>query len=102
MSGSVALAVAGEGGDGLYLDEQVRVRQLVDGDRGAGGAVDVEVLGEDLVVAAEVVHGDQVGRDLGDVLQAGAHGLEDGPQVPDDGAGLGTDVQGGRAQGVGL
>src|SRR5437867_701374 len=63
----------------------MRVRQLMDGNRGAGRAGLVEVLGPDLVVAAEVVHRYQVGGDLDEVAQLGTDAGEDRADVLETG-----------------
>src|SRR5580765_4553763 len=75
-------------GDGLDLDQQMRMRKLMHRHGGAGGRPRVlrKELGPDLVVAAEVVHRDQVRRRLHQVAQVGAVSPQDRADVLQDGA----------------
>lgn len=54
-------------GDGLDLDQQQRVRQLMDRNGGPGRTRLIEDLSPDLVEAAEVVHVDQEAAHLDDI-----------------------------------
>ncbi|MNL11902.1 hypothetical protein D3C87_1327560 [compost metagenome] len=68
------------------------MRQLVHRHGGSGGAVVVEILGVDLVVALEVTHIDQVRGEFDQVFQAGARAFQNRLDVLDDGASLRADI----------
>src|SRR3954451_14189869 len=79
--------------DGLDLDQQVRMRELVHRHGGAGGSRVGEELSPDLVGADEGVHGDAVRLLLPQVAAVGAVAAQDRTNVLQDGAGLHADVQ---------
>src|SRR5271155_246151 len=89
-------------GDGLHLDEQMRVRQLMDGDGGARRTVFSEVLVVNLVVTGEVVHVHQVGGNLDEVAQIRANAGENVAYIVNDGAGLRANIELRRAKRISL
>ena len=78
------------------------MRQLMHGDRRARGPGVIEIFGPHFVVSREVVHVDEVARDLDAVGERCAFSGEDVANVLDDGAGLRADVETGRAHRVDL
>src|ERR1700679_3552119 len=87
-------------GDRLDLDQQMRVRQLMDGDGGACRPVFIEVLVVDLVVAGKIVHVHQVAGNLDQVAETCADAGKNVADIVQDGAGLRADIELRRAQRV--
>src|SRR4051794_20084356 len=59
-------------GDSLDLDQQMRMRKLVNGDRRPRGTVGVEKFGVPVVAPAKVVHIDEERADFDDIRQSAA------------------------------
>src|SRR5579884_2170100 len=92
---------SGDGGDHLDLDAQLRAGQGDDPDRRPGREVSGEVGAVDLVHRREVLHVRQVHGGLEHVLEVRARRLEDRPEIVHGVPGLGADVGGDFALGVG-
>src|SRR5580704_390733 len=88
--------------DRLDLDEQMRVRQLMNSYGGARRAVFVEILVVDLVVTGEIVHVHQVGGNFDDVALVRSDAGMGVANIVDDGWSLRANIELHRAEGVGL
>src|SRR5215470_5625748 len=71
MDAILFLSCNGLVSDCFYLNQQMRVRQLVHSNGGSRWTVVIEVLPVHFVVAGEIVHVDQESRDFSQIVQVG-------------------------------
>ena len=85
------------------LKAQVYIPKFdLQGHRGARGSAGIEELAVDGVVAAEVIHVDEIGLHLDEVRERASFAGDDVPNVLDHGARLNADVEHGRTHSVGV